>query len=365
MATVSRWPLFVLVSSACGDLEGFGGPTPPLVSFRIETTGDFETVRQDDTAPQLHAALVWTEQWVPQPFCRSLPVSDEAAEVALAGCRDPLGAAPDRVAASIALTLDGPTQLDLFSLPAADVMVGDITARIAYGTIVIYDDRDRDGTLRLRSPRRFVNEPQAPGDDEMMSSEDVVYGTSFLTMQEPDQRIAFREGAYLALSAFYPRFGCGEPPLGFSVLSAGGFTLEDAIAAQLAGRLPEIDAATCAEQAPKDAVVSVALRPPSEVNAITCTVQREDGSVRYRNPVNADTNELAGRAMACIPMLDDNGAPTGTLELVVSSRADEPCKEVFHFLLAGCRGGLDCVDENDPDDRWDNTASPPSWWPCG
>jgi len=357
--------MLALALAACGDLEGYGGPTPPLVSFQIETTGDFEAVRQDATEPHLHAALVWTEQWVPQPFCRSLPVSDEATAVALAGCRDPLGVSPDRVAANIEIALGEPAQLDLFALPAADVMVGDITARIAYGTIVIFDDRDGDGTLGLRSSRRFVMEQGPPGDDEMMSSPDVVYGTSFLTMQEPDQRIAFREGAYLALSAFYPRFGCGEPPKGFSVLSAGGFTLQEAIAAQLAGRLPEIDAATCAEQLPEDAAFSITLRPPTEVNAITCTVQREDGSVRYRNPANADTNELAGRAMACVPALDKNGEPTETLELVVSSRPDEPCKEVFHFLLKGCRDGLECSDEGDPDDKWDNTAFPPAWWPCG
>ena len=54
------------------------------------------------------------------------------------------------------VTIGTPASIDLFSLPGADVMVGDPTSRVAYGSVVVYDD-DGDGTLDLAIPHRTPN----------------------------------------------------------------------------------------------------------------------------------------------------------------------------------------------------------------
>lgn len=362
MATVIR--LCFLLFVACGDLQGYGGPTPPLVSFHIDVAGDFEAVRIDAEPVRLRLALVWGEQWLPEALCFTPPESAEVAAVAIAGCRDPLGFAPARVAANVELALGTTAQLDLSALPAADVMVGDLTARIAYGSVVVYDDRDGDGTLGLRTPRPLAAETGGPDEETIVDSPDRIYGASFLTMQEPDQRIAFREGAYLAVSAFYPRFGCGEPPRSFSVLTAGGFSIAEAIQAQVEGRLPTIDADTCAEQLPHETTMTIALRPPSEVVEVSCSVPATNGSVRYRDPARVETNELVGRMIACAHLPDAEGEPSDVVEAIVGSAPDDACRGVSHFLLKGCTDGPACEDGGGPDDMWDRTASPPEWWPC-
>ena len=66
-----------------------------------------------------------------------------------AGCRDPFGFVPDVVSVSVPIDVDAPATLTLTQLPAADVMVGDVTARVAYGSLVVFDDRDDTGTLEL------------------------------------------------------------------------------------------------------------------------------------------------------------------------------------------------------------------------
>jgi hypothetical protein len=363
MATLTR--LCVLTLAACGDLEGYGGPTAPLVSFAIDVTGDFEAVRTDPEPVRLRLALVWGEQRLPEALCFTAAETTEVAAVAAAGCRDPLGFAPARVAANTELVLGTAAHLDLFALPAADVMVGSVTARIAYGSMVVYDDRDLDGTLRLRTPRPLAAETDGPDQETIADSPDRIYGASFVTMQEPDQRVAFREGAYGPASAFYPRAGCGEPPRGFSVLSAGGFSIDEALQAQLEGRLPTIDAATCAQQLPREATMAIALRPPPDVVEVSCSVAATDGSVRYRDPARVGSNELAGRTIACAHVPGSDGKPSEVVEAIVSSSPGDACKGISHFLLRGCRNGPGCPDSSGPNDMWDRTASPPEWWPCG
>lgn len=336
MATVTRACFVVL--AACGELENYGGPTAPLVSFHVDVTGELDAVRP-------RVALVWGAQWVPERLCYTPPESPDVAAVIAAGCRDPLGFVPARVAANTELAVGTTARLELVALPAADVMVGDVTARIAYSSVVVYDDLDGDGTLDVHAP-----------DDD---SPDLIYGASFVSMHEPDQRIAFREGAYLSISAFYPRAGCGEPPRGFSVLRAGGFSVEEAVQAQLEGRLPAIDPSTCAEQDPEDATLTIALRPPAELSELACEVPNPDGSIRYRDPGGVNTNELAGRTIACAHVPDAN-----VVEAIVSSQPDAACKEVSHFLLTGCSDGPACVDGGGLDGRWDRASSRPEWWPC-
>ena len=352
--------------AGCGDLRNFDGEVTPLATIRLEATGHFDSVRVEGGLDEaLRVAIVWADQWLPEPMCVLPPESDEVAAVIVAGCRNPLAFTPRRVATSAPITPNEPTELPLFALPAADDMFGDVTARVGYASLVVFDDRDGDGTLDLGRPRRNVlgggwgDPPGPPDDDDRLLERDIIYGASLVAMTEPDTRIAFREGAFIT-TGFYPRAGCGDPPPAFSILSAGGFSFEAALAATLAGRLPAQDPATCAEARPEDTTVAIPLRPPAELHEVGCEQRRSDSSVRYRQPP-ADPPDLTPHVHACagIPRFGDE-PPSSLVQLLVASHPDDRCRTITHFVLRGCHdGGIVC---DTPE--WDFTATPPAWWPC-
>lgn len=354
-----------LALAGCDDLVGFGGEVPPLTTLSVEVTGDLEAVRVPGaTDEDLRVALVWGTQWLPEPLCFLPPESPEVAAVVAAGCRNPFAFTPARVAAGVPVAAGAPVELPLLALPSAEVMFGDVTARVAYGSLVVFDDRDHSGTLELARARRLPG--GGPPDDEEegpepAASSDLIYGASFVAMTEPDQRLAFREGAFVE-TAFYPRHGCGAPLPAFSILAAGGFTFEEAIAATLAGMLPAQDPASCDEATTDAATVTIPFRPPVEVREVGCEQRRSDSSVRYRQPP-AEAPDLGdGRVYACasIPQLGGDMSTEGIVQLVVASRPDEACRGLTHYTLVGCDGGdLTC---DTP--RWDLRANPPAWWPC-
>ncbi|HET7502791.1 MAG TPA: hypothetical protein VFK02_17335 [Kofleriaceae bacterium] len=348
--------------AACGDLSGFGGAVPALATLHVQVTGDLASVEPAGGGdPDLHVALVWGAQWLTEPLCilpPDPPDSPDAAAVIAAGCRDPFGFVPDRVASNAPLAPDGSATIELFDLPAADVMVGDVTARIAYASLVVYDDRDADGTLTLGRPARLGGREGGRPDDSGVSTLDRVYAASFASMTEPDTRLAFREGAFDPAAAFYPRSGCGEPLPSFSLVSAGGFNAADALAATLRGELPAEDPAACRE-APPDTPVVLAYRKPAELRELACEERRTDSSIRYREPP-ADAPDLTGRTIACVKVPDfGSGKAAGMLQLAVSGRSDDSCVGLTHYVLRGCRNDALCELP-----QWDITATPPTWWPC-
>jgi hypothetical protein len=362
-----------LVLGACGRLEGFGGPAPPLASFDVVFSGDLAPLRPAGVTGEhaLRVGLVWGAQWLTEPFCVLPAESPEAAAVIDAGCRDPFGFVPAAVSVSVPIDVDAPATLTLVQLPAADVMVGDVTARIAFGSLVVFDDRDDTGTLELSRPRRAPSgggrggPPQPGGPDSL----DIIYGASFVTMTAPDQRVAYREGAFDPASAFYPRAGCVDPPRpGFSVAAAGGFSAEAALASVLSGGLPLEDPSTCKVSAPAETTIAIAARAPADVQEVGCDERTDDSSVRYREPP-VSPPDLASRTVACthLPAFDtgagggSGGSPASDLiQLVVSGRASDRCKGLTHYTLRGCREDVNCALP-----EWDFTASPPAWWPCG
>ena len=368
VAAVSRagviW-LAPLLAAACGELQGFSGEAPPLATFNVVFQGDLAPLRPSGVTDEraLRVALVWGAQWLTEPFCIFPAESPEAAAAIEAGCRDPFSFVPTQVSFGAPIAIDVPVSLSLPQLPAADLMVGDVTARVAYGSLVVFDDRNDTGTLDLARPVRAPSgggrgggfQP-GPGD-----SRDIIYGASFVTMTEPDQRVAYREGGFDAASAFYPRAGCDPPTPGFSVLAAGGFTAEAALAALLGGGLPQQDPSTCAVSAPTDTTIAIAARPPAEVQEVGCDERTDDSSVRYREPP-ASAPDLQSRVWACahLPMFGGARAPSDLIQLVVSGRATERCKGLTHYTLRGCFEDVAC---EIPD--WDFTANPPAWWPCG
>jgi hypothetical protein len=356
-----------LLVAACGQLEGFGGPAPPLASFNILFHGDLAPLRPPGVTGEhsLRVALVWGAQWLTEPFCVLPAESGYAAAVIEAGCRDTFGFVPAAVSVSVPIAVDVPATLTLFQLPGADVMVGDVTSRIAYGSLVVFDDRDDSGTLELSRPHRAPSgggrgDFQTGGPDSL----DIIYGASFVTMTAPDQRVAYREGVFDPLSAFYPRAGCKpDPRLGFSVLAAGGFSAEAGLASALSGGLPQEDPSTCAESGPADATISIDARAPADVEEVGCDERTDDSSVRYREPPTSEPDP-ASRTEACahLPTFDTGtGSPaSGLIQFVVSGRSFDRCKGLTHYTLRGCREDVNC-----PVPEWDFTANPPGWWTCG
>jgi len=356
MATLRFAALVALVG--CGDLEGFGGQAPPLAEVQVAVTGDASLV---PATADLRVAMVWGEQWLVEPICILPPENDAAAAVIAAGCRDPFGFVAARTAANVAAAPGETVSIDLFTLPGADVLVGDLTARVAYASLVVYDDRDHSGNLELARPNRIPDRgPMGGAGDLPTNLDDQVLGASFISMTQPDQRVAYREGVFSPVAAFYPRAGCGDPPPAFSVLAAGGFTAQAAIDATLAGTLPKEDPATCAEGALADSVISVPIQDPANVSEIACSERTTDSSVRYREPdPTDDPPDFANRLSACVHS-PSFGAPSSTIELVVSGRSEDSCVGLTHYILKGCREGPDC---GTPD--WDHSLNPPTWWPCG
>lgn len=358
----------VTCAAGCGGLQGFGGPAPPLVSLQVLVSGDITTVMPSAVpdVQSLQVALVWGAQWQTEPFCILPAENADAQAVINKGCRDPFGFVPALVAANAPVTIGVPTTLSLTSLPSADVMVGDLTSRVAYASIVIYDDRDHNGTLDLAIPHRTARGGRRADEEvDTQDSPDVVYGASFVTMTVKDQRVAFREGTFTH-SGFYPREGCGDPLVadgassGFSVLSAGGFTDANPLAVAMAGQIPREDPMSCLQLPPDDpaALITFEVRPPASVQEVSCVELANDSSVRYREPPT-DMPDFSGRLTACAHLPSfEAGTQPDLVQLVVSGRTQDRCAGLTHYTLRGCREKVDC-----PVPDWDFTGAPPAWWP--
>jgi hypothetical protein len=362
IATVGAALSVAAIVSGCGNLQGLGGPSTPLVSFNIIVSGDIASVRPAgvDSERALHVALVWGEQWLTEPFCLPTQHPDSANGVVMNGCRDPFGFVPARVGADVPVTIGVATMISLQDLPSADLMVGDITSRVAYASLVVYDDRDGDGTLTLALPHRLPSAGPGPPQMDTNDSPDIVYGASFLTMTAPDQRIGYLEGFYTP-SAFYPRNGCdpAAPPSGFSVLSAGGFSAIDAYALFQQGMLPPEDPTTCAvSTAPPDQMINIPIQGPAVAAEAGCMERTDDSSTRYRQPPFDKAPDFTDRMQVCAPLPSfDRGDQPNLTQLVVTGRATDRCVGLTHYTLRGCRNNVAC-----PVPQWDYTANPPAWW---
>ncbi|MGB8295750.1 MAG: hypothetical protein WCG85_10020 [Polyangia bacterium] len=364
--------LAVLGFPGCGKLAGLNTSGPPLAQINFQVTGDFASVQRSDTlgqTPQLRGALVWGAQWLPEPFCVLPPESPAAAAVIAAGCPDSFRFVPNRADADVPITPGVPSTISLINVPAADVMVGDVTARVAYASLIVYDDRNGNGALDFHHPPQHRRHGQSAiaEDAGPPTTRDIVYGASFISMTLPDQRVAYREGAFNASVAFYPRNGCDPPPPAFSILSAGGFPKPDfsqpaVLLAALNGQLPAEDPNACGEATLDQTVVNIPLQAPADfLTQLDCTVNDGGGTTYYYDPP-ATSPDLTDLPWACVglPQLSagDAGIQTG-LQLVLASAPSAACQYVTHYTLRGCD-----TDPNCSLPSWDLTAAPPSWWPC-
>ena len=339
MATLERILHVVAAAVAlasCGDLHGLAvEDLPPLARIHVRVTGDLDAVRTDPGEPaHLHVAILWTQPWLPDASC--LPPFENAQheQVANAGCGDLLGVRSGSFfgAAEDEATVgpDRMATLDLLKLP--DMLFGDMYSQLAYASLVVYDDQNNDGALDFN---------------------EVIYGASFSTMSKPDTRLAFRHGGIDDRAAYYPRRGCAPPPQGFSLVSAGGFTLEAALAAQARGELPAQDPAQCRQDS-TDHEVTIALQRPEELGEVSCY----PSSGYFQSPPEALDPRKFGSVTACTSIPDrGTGRAHGRYQLLSTPPDSKGCKSIAHYILRGCFDDPLCEqpDWNEP---------PPSWWPC-
>jgi hypothetical protein len=324
--------------AGCDDLAGLDETAQtPLASVHVRVTGDLASVRDPASPPaELRVGLQWAVQGRPDRSCLPPVESPEHAAVVAVGCPDPLGFVRGFSAVGeVAVDADATATIDLLTLPS--YLVGDTYAQIAYASVFVYDVQEG-----------------SPGDGVPPAT--VLYGASLLSMAKPDTRLAFRHGGYNDQLAFYPRRGCAAPPEGFSLVSAGGFTVEQAVEAQARGELPSQNPADCRVET-LDHVVEVALRPPEEMQDLGCFSSSEFYGPPDRGaPVSFDPSQMR---LACTSMPDFGTGQTGKRQALAapSMPPKQGCKYVQHFILRGCYADPYC---DTPD--WD--VPPPSWWPC-
>lgn len=356
-----------LALGACGDPQGLDDTATPLATVHARATGE--------VASGLSVALVWAAQFLSEPFCALPPESPQAAAVIAQGCRDPLGFVPLRVGATAPLGGDATALLALYDLPGADVMVGTLTSRVAYGGLVVYEDRNGNGVFDLACPPRGERGPgneserdpscnrEAQRTSGKTGGDDVLRGASFISMTTPDVRVAFREGDFNEAAAFYPRRLCPNPPPGFSVLGAGGFGPGALFTGLLSGEFPPENPATCTTETLADAVIEVpVLADPKMLPwGLGCAALNKSGSTRYAQPPeNAPDFDESAWACVGLPRLGEpDEASAGVVQLVVASPESERCRTVDHYLIRGCERDPTCEHP-----EWDRTESVPDWWPC-
>lgn len=401
------WVAAAAAALGCtGELAGLDAAATPLAELQVQVTGDFAALRPADTlaeTPRLRLGLMWGAQVQADPFCLPLPGDASLTAVRAAGCRDPFGFSMSRLGPSVPLQLGGVTRLPLMDLPLADLLIGDLTARIAYASIVVYDDRNGNQVLDQWRATEFPSGDAmgpgkgGPGGGGPMGGEvapppdkpDLIYAASFVSMTKPDRRLAYREGGYDALSFYYPRWGCAEPPKGFSVVGAGGFDLLALLGglfkpSQSGVSLPQLASESCSSADLAAAVVELALQPTETYRDLICARRAgggmnsgiiASGAVTYREPP-VKALPLDKISWVCAPVAQGGGAgkaggmggagagstalgqpKPAIVELIVSGLPGG-CRTVTHYIPRGCSSDPYC---DDPE--WQPPA-PPAWWPC-
>lgn len=362
LSRLSLIPLFMLAACESG-LQGMQTDLTPVATVKVQVGALPEGV--DGADLNLRVGIIWasvteTDSWcIDNTLGAVFRGEDELAEdalppsqVALAGCRDPfalntvnevfregLGSEDLSVSVSLGPSVPlphppGEVEIPLLHLPSSDLMVGAPQARILYGGVIVYDDRDQSGDLGVVA----FEQPIEPGERDEAEDEVVdahvrffddaedIYAATFYSAAAPSTRLVLREGDFDAASFYYPIIGCAAPPRGFSWLDVEGelgasvcesSPVDQAIEVPLTGPRPEYDALLC------PAIPTAATLPPKEV------VGLEDLMYECREP-----------------------------GVLVVTDPESRCQAVTRYVLLRCPANeLEC---DDPD--WD--VSPPDWWPC-
>ncbi|MCC7381971.1 MAG: hypothetical protein IT384_09085 [Deltaproteobacteria bacterium] len=310
---------------ACGELQSVGTDPPVLAVIRGRVT---DPRRLDpEISKTMRVGVLWAGVPVSIPYCNAhgpTPLEPDrlVTDLSARSCRDPFEVVPAMMGPSVPFDgVTGAFEIVFETLPSAEVMVGTRSARVAYGSIIVFQDEDGDGVLQLRPSCR-----DAQGG--ATTSGDFIASASFDRLTETQLRLVYVEGPFDADSYFYPHPSCSElPPRGFSLWTVGS-VLESR------SQLCHIESL--------DQELTIALRDEGEYSRLLC---RQSPREAFTEPPPDDAP--LGRTWEC--------TKDGTL-VVAESCA---CPGLRTYRLSGCAGTLDC-----PTPEWDLRNEPPEWWPC-
>jgi hypothetical protein len=305
-----RRALPLLLVLGCGDVHGLDVASQPLLVAQGRV--DLAALTRTNPDVPLLAALIWAAI----PRVSSVCLRYDTAAIRPA-CSDPYGVFLGEVEQTVPVGPDGTFTMPLAHLPNARVSVGDEVSRIAYATLLVFEDVVSDGMLDYPDPD-FADVPEFTADH--------LVAATFYDLHAPQLRLVFREGSFDAGSNFYPAPGCPAPPAGFSLGTYSPY-----------GAPPACDF--------RDATQMITVPPLAAADA--AALECRTGSRRQGlREATTERRRPPGQTLCLSPTIMVN-VPAGR------------CARLTGWLLVGC--------ENDPycqTPEFDHTADPPSWWHC-
>lgn len=317
----------LLVATACGSgVNDLTIAAAPLVTVHGHV--DLSQIPAEVQGVPLRAVLMWGA--VPDYVLACVKYKDNLA--LQQACPDPFSFVPGQVEADVAIPLDGDGsfEISLMRLPDTNITVASNGADIAWGSILVAADIDRNGAFNLGIP--------GSRHSGSSGSADQLLAASFYSLRDAQQRLGFREGGWDDQSTFYPLRGCVAPPPGFFVLGTPG------LQADLTPN-PGVCAATGLDAT----VIEAAPLTTEQARVLRCAAFSNSSVTQPTadSPVPAGAGPL-DPAFVCLD----------PLTVAVIEPGD--CPSITVMPLAGCEGDLLCQQP-----EWDITATPPTWWPCG
>ena len=326
MSRILQLSAAVLLSSlGCGGVNELGSEPEPL--FHIEARFTELIPEPAGGFTNLRAGLMWAGVPVFVPYCFEYGTNPTKplqmpTKVAKVGCRDIYKIVPGLMGPTVAVDPSAQSfRIPVTQLPSAEVLIGTLEQRMAYASIVVFDDLNGDRELDLsRGCGGFggSSQPREP-----------IYASSFTDLKERQTRLAYVEGPFNLDSFYYPHPKCSQvPPEGFSIWEVdGAFVSEEECSIHDIYHPVELTPATptalrplsCLQRDRESFPRAPRMQPPDEDDVWECT---EQGALAVANP-------------------------------------DCHCPEVRVFTLSGCSDDLECEKP-----EWDVRETPPEWWPC-
>jgi hypothetical protein len=326
---------FVALAACHGGVHDLGGAPDPILTIHVRLGAPLPS-------GLIHprGGILWAGVPVYVPYCQEsgpnpAQPSHTVSAVAKKACRDPFEVVPGIDGPSVALDpLATSFDIPILHLPPAAAMVGRLPSRVAYGSIIVYDDRNGDGALTFSRCGNFGDR----GDTAVSTTTtatigatvfEPIYASSFSTLTNEETRLAYVEGDFDKSSFFYPNPSCEVlPPRGFSMWIVGALLDSNATC-----MLAPIDREVVVEPMTADSLVDLA-----------CPEATRDAFPR----------EPPARAPMTNPMLLWECTPEGGLATANDVCA---CPNLRLYTLKGCSADDAC-----PIPEWN--VPPPPYWPC-
>ena len=358
--------LSIVILNCQGTIKGLDNELTPLAELKLAVKQSELEQIPSEVRSRLRVGLVWLGINLPSSWCAEQLSSiflnidqeqfdeedEQSSELSLdidaltqftQLCRNPLGVSPLLAGPSAPLGTvieEGlvTTTITFSSLPPADVLIGTPDSRVAYASLVVFDDLNQNEVLDIgfSLPPIFWGDGPGRDDDDDGPDEgrswfgeekepDLLYSASFIDLITSHTRLVFREGEFTE-SFFYPLGGC-VPPKGFSILALEG----------------NFQSAECQVKALSEPTILPLSEPSAQKQEVICAATDVFTFEPPKEPLGEEFELLCLSAE----------------ELVVSDKT-QSCKNLSVLQLADCPPHKDSCAYPE----WDYRDNPPEWWPC-